>query len=55
MFTMATQLTEFIRVSVETKKRLQAYGGMSLTYDDVLSRVLDKCDQYCLINKKEVD
>ena len=34
-----------IRVSEETKERLEERGRMNMSYDDVLTTVLDKLDQ----------
>jgi hypothetical protein len=34
-----------IAVTVETKKRLDAYGGKVDTYEDIIRRILDRLDQ----------
>jgi len=34
-----------IRISKETKQRLEEYGQMNMSYDDVLTAVLDEFDE----------
>jgi len=34
-----------IRISKETKQRLEEYGQMNMSYDDVLTAVLDELDE----------
>ena len=41
---MAKEYTT-IRVSVETKDRLEEHGTMSMTYDDVLEEILDTLNE----------
>jgi len=34
-----------IRISEETKRRLEEHGSMNMSYDDVLTDVLDKLNE----------
>lgn len=34
-----------IRISKETKQRLEEYGQMNMSYDDVLTAVLNELDE----------
>lgn len=44
-----------INVTKETRKRLQRYGMKSETYDDLINRMLDKIDLYCIMRKENED
>ena len=34
-----------IRISLETKQRLEEYGKMNMSYDEVLQQVLNELDE----------